>query len=126
MNLKKLLPYLPEFLFLDATIFYWFAEGVVIKPLAIVLFAIMLQQLLFRGKISGLIISSVGILIGLYLLLALFSELNEFTVFSTQAQELLFGGLGLCLSLLTLSIYMFKKYLAKDLTSPVPKAIKAQ
>lgn len=125
MNLKKLLLYLPEFLFLDATIIYWFAEGLVFNPLAIILFVIMLQQLLFRARVSGLIISSAGLLIGLYLLLALFSELSEFATFNSQAQELLAGGLALCLSLITLSTFMFKKYLSSDFSSENLKAIKA-
>lgn len=109
----KLLLAAPEYLLVLAVLFYWMSSAVVFNPVAIILFSILILQIIFKNPIVGLIIPIMLIIICLYMLLALFSEFNEFPVFDADAKQLLFVGLTYFLSTIIVSGIMLFKYLKK-------------
>jgi hypothetical protein len=59
---------------------------------AIILIAILALQAIFKNRVSGIIISSIFLMVNLYMVLAMISELSHFNTFNASAQKLLFGG----------------------------------
>jgi hypothetical protein len=106
----KIVLKLPEYLLIAAVIFYWFSSGNVGNPIAIGLLTILIFQIIFKNRIVGLIIPSILILACLYMLLALFSEFNEFPSFNAEAKKLLFVGLSFFISTIMVSAIMIYKY----------------
>jgi hypothetical protein len=106
----KILLKLPEYLLIAAVVFYWLSAGILINPFAIGLLVILIFQIIFKNRIVGLIIPSILILACLYMLLALFSEFNEFPTFNAEAKKLLFVGLLFFVSTIMASVIMFYKY----------------
>ncbi|SDX86492.1 hypothetical protein SAMN05444411_110139 [Lutibacter oricola] len=104
---------LPEVYLIIASIFYWVNTSTLFNPFAIIFIGVLLYQVIIKNKIAGLLISSVFILLNLYMVLALISELSEFTTSNNSFIRLLvFGVLFLGLNLIA-SIFMFKKHLVK-------------
>ena len=74
-------------------------------------FAIVIAILFaLKNKIVGLVIAGIFTAINIYFLLALLSEFNEFTEFSTSAANLLFTGLAIFSINVATSILLFYKY----------------
>ena len=71
---------------------------------------------LIEYKVVGVLISCVLILLSMYIILALFAEVNEFESFNSDAQRLLFIGLTYFLGTITVSFLMIWKYLVKSST----------
>lgn len=109
-TLKKILLSLPEYLLIAAVIFYWTSAGLIINPIAIVLIAGLVLQIIYKNQIVGIIIPCFLILICLYMLLALMSEFNEFPTFNTEAKTLLFVGLSYFILTMIVSGIMIYKY----------------
>ena len=109
-KLKRHLLDLPEYLLIASVLFYWISVGRVLNPIAIGLLLVLLLQIIFRPRWLGLLIPVMMAVASLYLILALFSELSEFPSFNTEAQKLLFVGLGFLLSTLFISGVMIVKY----------------
>lgn len=108
--MKILKSYLSEIYWLLAILYYWSLTALVANWFAIVLLMILGVLLVTKNKILGMTISIFLILINLYLLLALASELSEFIVFNADAKKLLgFGVLFIGLNLL-FSILLLLKY----------------
>jgi hypothetical protein len=108
--MKILKSYLSEIYWLLAILYYWSLTALVANWFAIVLLMILGVLLVTKNKILGMTISIFLILINLYLLLALASELSEFIVFNADAKKLLgfvvlFIGLNLLFSILLLLKY---------------------
>ena|SRR5690554_7975943 len=99
-----------EYLLIISTLFYWQSTGYIFNPVAIGLLLILIFQIIFRNKVLGIILPCVLIILSLYMLLALRSELNEFKVFNNEAQTLLLIGLSLFLSIIIVSFLMFFNY----------------
>lgn len=108
--MKILKSYLSEIYWLLAILYYWSLTALVANWFAIVLLMILGVLLVTKNKILGMTISIFLILINLYLLLALASELSEFIVFNADAKKLLgFGVLFIGINLL-FSILLLLKY----------------
>ena len=101
---------IPEFLLLLAVLFYWLPTSNPLNWVAITLVVVLILQIIYNNKVSGIIISSLLILICCYMFLALFSELREFPTFDADAKELLFVGLLYFTTTLIVSGVMFFKY----------------
>lgn len=112
---KQILKLSPEFYLLAATIYYWTLTANVVNPIAIGLLCIIVFQLVFKKTISGLMISGLFIVLNLYLILALVSELSEFTEASSSYYKLLtVGSLFLGFNIIAGS-FMFWKYIKKEI-----------
>ncbi|MCT4629945.1 hypothetical protein [Winogradskyella sp.] len=112
MNIKALKSLLPELLILGSILYYWIASSL-LNPIAIVLFIIIGYQIIKQKSGLGIIISLIFIILNLYMVLALFSELSEFKSANHDFKiMLLVGGLYLGLNLF-LGFSMLIKYLKK-------------
>ena len=105
---------LVEYLLIIAVLFYWHGTSNLLNPFAIGLLAVLIFQIIFRNKVIGILIPCMLILLSMYMLLALFSEVNEFESFNSDAQRLLFIGLAYFLGTITVSFLMIWKYLIKS------------
>jgi hypothetical protein len=108
--MKTLKSYLSEIYWLIAILYYWSLTALAVNWFAILLLMILGLLLVTKNKIFGMTISIFLILINLYLLSALASELSEFEVFDADAKKLLgvgvlFIGLNLLFSILMLLKY---------------------
>jgi hypothetical protein len=111
MKTKELIALTPEFYLILATLYYWILTANLFNPIAILLLLVLLFQLIYKKFASGIIIASIFILINLYMVFALLSELSEFTEPSENYNKLLiFGSLFLGLNLI-FGVFMFWKYL---------------
>lgn len=109
-NIKKILLQLLEYILIAAVIFYWISSSAIINPIAIVLIIGLILQMIFKNKTIGLFIPSIIILASLYMLMALLSELREFSTFNYDAKKLLFVGLAFFISSIFISGLMIYKY----------------
>lgn len=105
-----------EYLLIIAVLFYWHGTSNLLNPFAIGLLAVLIFQIIFKNKVVGVLISCVLILLSMYMILALFAEVNEFQSFNSDAQRLLFIGLAYFLGTITVSFLMIWKYLVKSPT----------
>lgn len=102
----------PEYYLILATLYYWFLTSTLFNPVALLLLGLLAFQLLFQKSIPGALISSVVILVNIYLIFALLSELSETTPQQSAFwQILVFGCLFLGLNLFA-GFSMFRKNLA--------------
>ncbi len=116
--MKAILRYIPEIYLLAATIYYWILTHTLFNPIAIILLAILSYQLFLRKSVLGLIIAAIFILLNLYMILALMSELSEFNNADQSYYELLiFGFLFLGLNILMASFMLFKNIKALTKTT---------
>ena len=80
-----------------------------LNPVAIVLLLVLLFQIIFKKTASGLIIGSIFLLLNLYMVLALISELSEFDVVNQGFINLLtFGSIFLGLNIIVSFLMLFK------------------
>ena len=107
---KKSASLLPEIYLLASVIFYYISTASILNIVAIILFVIVAQQLYFKNALAGIVIGTIFLLINLYLILALVSELSEFTSFNSNGLKLAFVGFVWIGLNITMSIMMLKKY----------------
>jgi len=107
---KRIALQLPEYLLIAAVIFYWISSALVFNPLAIGLIIVMFLQIIFKNRITGLVIPGLLIMACFYMLLALMSEFNEFPTFNADARKLLVVGLSFFISIVLISGLMIYKY----------------
>ena len=113
MKFKQLSPWIPEIYILLSVIFYWGMTGALLNPIAFALVAILATFLWLQNRSMGIVIASVFLLLNLYMILAMISELNEFSTFNSKAlQLLLFGSFYLGLNIF-LSVKMLIKWTGK-------------
>ncbi len=108
--LKKFILQLPEYYFIIMIFFAGYTPPFSISWIYILLIAILVAQLIFKNKTSGLLLGGVAFFINLLFIAALFSELKEFKEFNVQAQKLLFVGLGIWIFNMIASITMIYRY----------------
>lgn len=101
---------LAEYLLIIAVLFYWHGTSNLLNPIAIGLLAVLIFQIIFKNKIIGVLIPSILILLSMYMLLALVSEVNEFESFNSNAKRLFFIGLTYFLGTIMVSVLMIMKY----------------
>jgi|SRR5690606_7452698 len=113
-NSISFLSNLVEYLLITAVLFYWHGTSNLLNPFAIGLLAVLIFQIIFKNKVVGILIPCVLILLSMYMILALFAEVNEFESFNSDAQRLLFIGLAYFLGTILISFLMIWKYLIKS------------
>ena len=101
---------LPEFVLMLSVLFYWYSTALLLNPVAILLMAVLILQLIFKNQVVGIIIPSSIALATAFLFLALISEFNEFESFTNDAALLLFVGLAFLGITALASFGMFYKY----------------
>lgn len=72
--------------------FYWFFTATVLNLIAISLLLIVVLQLLNQKKSTGIAIASIFLVLNLFMVLALLSELSEFTEYTSNYYQLLIVG----------------------------------
>lgn len=77
-NSISFLSNLVEYLLIIAVLFYWNGTSNLLNPVAIGLLVVLIFQIIFKNKVIGIIIPSVLMLLSMYMILALLSEVNEF------------------------------------------------
>ena len=97
-KIKTNLLKLPEYLLIIAVLFYYVSASIVFNPIAIGLWVVLVLQIIFKNQLVGILIPSLLILCCCFMLLALFSEFNEFPTFNAEAKQLLFIGLSFFIS----------------------------
>jgi len=107
---KQLLLQIPEYYLAVIVLLAGYSPPFSFHPLALGLAILPLLQIVFKNKVSGLIMGSAFLLVNLVMLGALISELSEFTAFTHRALQLLIGGLTIWLVNSVLSLAMVYKY----------------
>ena len=111
MKIRNVLSLSPEIYLLFATIYYWILTANLLNPVALILLAIITYQVIYKNVTTGLVISSLFLLLNLYMVLALMSELFEFTeVNNGFLQMFLIGSIFIGLNTIV-SIIMLIKYI---------------
>jgi len=100
-----------EYLFIIPVMFYWYSSSVSLNPVAMGIILGLIFQVIFKIRITGMIISGFFIAASLYMLLALLSELNEFPTFDAGARKLFFTGFPFLLWILFVAGLMLYRYL---------------
>ena len=111
-HLKSLIP---EFFLMASVLYYWTLTSNLFNPFAIGLLALLTFQIIGKKPTLGLVISTIVILLTLFMVLALISELSEFSEATQNFNNLLiFGSLYLGTTLIMASA-MFFKYLKQKI-----------
>jgi hypothetical protein len=111
--IKHLRNWIPETYLLLSVIYYWVMTGTLLNAVAMLLLSVLIIFIWLRIRVLGVIISSVFLLLNLYMVLALVSELSEFSTFDKRAITLLlFGSVYLGLNIF-LSTKMLIKWITK-------------
>lgn len=109
-KMKLILLKLPEFYLIVLATLSCYTPPFSFNPIVIGLVAIAFLQIVFKNKITGLIIAGILLLINLFMFFALISELKEFTTSNSDTIQLLFGGLlflGLNLFMAAIMVYKY-------------------
>ena len=105
---------IPELYLILAVLYYWSLTASLLNPIAISLLLVLVYQIITRKQILGIVIATVLILASGYLILALLSELSEFSEYNDDAKELaIFGFLYLGLNI-TFGAIMLYRYAIKN------------
>ncbi len=112
MKIIKLKTFVPELFLIASVIYYWILTSNLLNPFAIGLLAILIYQIVSKKATLGLVISAVVMLLTLFMVLALISELSDFDDAASENFNnlLIFGSLYLGLTLIMAGL-MFFKYL---------------
>jgi putative effector of murein hydrolase LrgA (UPF0299 family) len=108
--MKNLLLKLPEFYFLVLIFLAGYTSAFSIAPFYIVLMIVLILQIIFKNKVSGLLIGGLIFFCNLFFLVALLSEFKEFTEFDIEAQKLLFVGFSVWIVNIIASGTMMYRY----------------
>ena len=122
MKSAKLKPLLPELFILGSILYYWTASSL-LNPIALALLALICFQIFKQKVISGLIIAIIFIILNLYMVLALISELSEFKSITDDFKIMfLVGSLYLGLNIIS-GFFMLIKYLKKANEKQLQKTV---
>lgn len=110
-NLSTIKKWLPETYFILSVFYYWSLTSSVVNPIAISLLLILALLLWSKNRILGTAIGIVLLVINLFLLLALASELREFPAAGKDFYTMLIFGLSyLGLNILVAVLLLMKWY----------------
>ena len=99
----------PEIILLISTIVYW-TLTTVLNPVAMVLVLLLIVQLYYNNNVAGFFIALLFIVLNLYMVLAMVSDLVDYETLSQRTNLLIFGTTYLGINLLA-SAMMIKKYI---------------
>ena len=117
VNLKEVLPYMPEVILLGGTIVFFLKDLVItssfnyLMAVGILLIFILLK---WKSKFFSLFLSIILGLVSLYFQLALLSEFNEFPTGSLAGRQMLLIGSFIFITLIVVSVLMPLKYFKKN------------
>lgn len=107
-KLKQIRKWIPELYLLASAIFYWISTSL-LNPVAIFLVALLSALFTWKMKRLGVIVSLLFLILSLYMVLALLSELSEFPTFNTEAKLMLaVGGSWLGLNIILAFVMLIK------------------
>lgn len=112
-TLKQILIKMPELYLIVLILLSSFSDKLHLNPIAIGLIVILILQIVFKNKASGIVIASLFIIMNLYMLAAVTSEFNEFPVINAEAQKLRAVGFLLFVFNSTMAGMMLYKYIIK-------------
>ncbi|MFL3662128.1 MAG: hypothetical protein ACI6PN_10300, partial [Polaribacter sp.] len=112
--MKKVFFKLPEYYLIILAFLAGYVPPFYIHPIFIGIAIILILQIIFKSRISGLILGTLFFLINLYFFGALLSEFNEF---NNRAKLLLFAGITIWIVNFTLSLTMIYKYATNSFIS---------
>jgi hypothetical protein len=78
---KSVSKWYPELFLIVSVIIYWALTGTLVNPVAISLFALLVAQLRFKNKIFGIVLSVIFMLLCIYMMLAIFSDIVHLDTF---------------------------------------------
>lgn len=107
---KLILSKFPEYYLILLAFASGYKPPLHLAPFALVLIVIFSLQLIFKNRITGIVIASLFGIGNLYFLLAMLSEFREFQTFSEGARQLLSVGLPLFVTNLIMAVVMVYKY----------------
>lgn len=108
--MKKIFFKLPEYYLLILAISAGYSPPFYMNPFFIGIVILLILQIIFKNRISGMLLGILFFLVNLYFLGALLSEFREFTEFYNSAMQLLFVGLVIWFLNLVFSVTMIYKY----------------
>ncbi len=108
---KAILATFPEYYLIVLALLSGFTPPLSLNPFAIGLALLLILQIIFKNKITGIIIANLFILISLFMLGALLSEFKEFQSFNRGAKQLIFVGIPLIILNFFVAGLMIHKYL---------------
>ena len=108
-KLKQIRKWIPELYLSASAVFYWISTSALLNPFAIFLVAVLLALFTWKMKMLGVIISLLFLILSLYMVLALLSELSEFPKFNKDAKVMLgVGGAWLGLNIILAFVMLIK------------------
>lgn len=113
-DMKRIFLNLPEYYFAGLMLITGAFPSVFVNLFFVGVFIIIILQIIFRNRISGIILGTLIFLANLYFLGALLSEFHEFTEFNKRAQKLLFVGMSIWIVNLIFSVAMIYRYAAAE------------
>jgi len=109
--MKSILLKSPEYYFIILSILAGYSPPFYINPIFIGIVGLLVLQIFFKNRISGLTFGIIFFLINLYFLGAVISEFSEFNEFNSKAKQLIFVGSGIWTMNLFFVLIMIYKYL---------------
>ena len=109
-KVKQFQKWIPEIYLIVSVFFYWVSTGNVFNPIAFFLLMPLAVLVIWKKEVLGIIISCLFLILSLYMVLALISELNEFPEFNRDARVMLLAGASWLGLNIILSIMMLIKW----------------
>ncbi|MFT4942788.1 MAG: hypothetical protein ACI8RH_000522, partial [Flavobacteriales bacterium] len=78
---KSISKWYPELFLIVSVIIYWGLSATLVNPVAILLLALLVTQLRFKNKIFGIVLSLVFMVLCMYMMLAIFSDIIDLDTF---------------------------------------------
>lgn len=115
--MKRIKPYLlvlPEYYLIVLILMSGYTPPLGFNLLSLVMAFLLVLQIIFKYRVTGVILATLFLMINLYMLLALISEFSEFPTMNSAAVQLLGVGLLLFVTNLSVSGLMIFRYLRSD------------
>ena len=108
-SIKHIIFKLPEYYFILLVLLVGFTPPFSFNPISIAVSILLVLQIVFKYKLSGLILSILLVVVNAFMLVAVISEFKEFASFTDDAYKLLFVGSSLwCLNMLFAGVMIYK------------------
>lgn len=109
--MKTLLYKLPEYTLILLALLAGYQPPFSMNPIFGIIIFLLILQIIFKNRVSGLLLGGCSVLGSFLFLGALLSEFHEFPEFSLAARELILVGLGIWILCMSLSLLMIYKYM---------------
>lgn len=106
---KSVSKWYPEIFLIISVGIYWALSATLVNPIAITLFASLVAQLRFKNKVFGIVLSVVFMLLCLYMMLAIFSDLVNLETFYPKGWLMLAFGVSYFGTTAYFSLALLKK-----------------